>query len=248
MTIIHVVEQHHQLLDIWRSQNARSLRLSHLDFHCDMRGLLVNRGRQRAYPTRHLKDVDEGNFIAHSILEGRVEAIRWAHYVPGGRQYDVGTVMYTSDVTSQLRRAWLALTRAQGLPLQYEVMDFSDWRGPAKSEFLNIDWDFLASLRYDRNSISTRMEDFFSRDFSVIPRQVCVCYSPKYSHDSPQDFEHFVQRLASLFCAEVINYPILAPRVKLTKSFSRKLYRSVLRQVKHWHYSLVLWLRQRNIY
>ncbi len=46
MNVIYVIERHDQLLQLWRSQNIKNLRVVHVDFHCDMRGLLVDRQAQ----------------------------------------------------------------------------------------------------------------------------------------------------------------------------------------------------------
>ncbi len=251
MSIIYVIEQHDQLLDIWRSQNAQALKVVHLDFHCDMRGLLVDRNAQKAYPIKFLDRVDEGNFLTHAIKEGRVQSIRWAHYLPGGRQYDVGTIMYTTDLTVQPLRWWLALTKKQGLPLHYEVMEFANWDGVREGEFLNIDWDCFACNDYDKDTIGERVEAFFQRQFSSIPEQICVCYSPRYSHASPSEFQAFIQRLANLFQAKIINYPApIRPYVKPwdEQPFLPKLYSKMRYQLRHLHYETILWLRQLNIY
>ncbi len=93
MSKIYVLESHDQLLDFWREKDASLLSVLHLDFHCDMRGLLINRKKERAYRIRDIKSgVDQGNFLTYAILEERVKSIRWVHDIPGGRCADVGTV------------------------------------------------------------------------------------------------------------------------------------------------------------
>ena len=85
--VIYLIERHDQLLDIWRAQNATNLRVAHLDFHCDMRGLLIDRTAGCAYDIGALRaGVDQGNFLAHAILQGRVQRVRWRHDVPGGQK------------------------------------------------------------------------------------------------------------------------------------------------------------------
>ena len=40
---LYVIDSHEQALDIWRKQQLTNAKLLHIDFHCDQRGLLVNR-------------------------------------------------------------------------------------------------------------------------------------------------------------------------------------------------------------
>ena len=95
-----VCEEHSQVYEIWRDRGQRGLRLSHVDFHCDMRGLLIDRPRARAYLIDGVEPrvavVDSGNFIAHAIMEGIVSSIRWVHDTHGGRRYDSPGVKYES--------------------------------------------------------------------------------------------------------------------------------------------------------
>lgn len=87
LNVLYVIEQHHQLLHLWRKQNIKGLRIAHLDFHCDMRGLLIHRRIQQAYNIGYKRQsTDEGNFLTYAILEGLVQDVRWIHRVPGGRQ------------------------------------------------------------------------------------------------------------------------------------------------------------------
>ena len=106
--MIYACEHHDQLLSLWRDQNRRGLRLAHVDFHDDLRGLLIHRRRRRAYAlgalARGEARVDSGNFLAHAVLEGRVERICWVHDVPGGRAWDLGIVRYESDLLAWPRR------------------------------------------------------------------------------------------------------------------------------------------------
>ena len=41
MSVIYTMERHHELLRLWREQEKTGLRIVHLDFHCDMRGMFV---------------------------------------------------------------------------------------------------------------------------------------------------------------------------------------------------------------
>ncbi len=85
MNVIYVIERHDQRLQLWRSQNINNLRVVHVDFHCDMRGLLVDHQAQQVYRIGDMgRGVDQGNFLTHAIIEGRVQSIRWIHRIPGG--------------------------------------------------------------------------------------------------------------------------------------------------------------------
>ena len=87
--MLYVAEHHDEVLALWRRQDLRGIRLCHVDFHDDLRGLVVDRKRKRAYPigtlARGRAPVDPGNFLAHAVLDGRIERIVWVHDVPGGR-------------------------------------------------------------------------------------------------------------------------------------------------------------------
>jgi hypothetical protein len=244
-----VAEEHDQILHLWRAQNASSLRILHLDFHCDMRGLLIDRKTQRAYRIWDLNQgVGQGNFLAHAILEGRVSSIRWVHGEPGGRRYDVGTVKYESDLTALPHRWLLALRGKRGVPIHYEVMLHTDWRGLVKGEHLDIDWDFFACTAYPADTIQGCVKAFLGREFRIVPEQVTVCYSPDFSHPSRALFQSFVGDLAQIFEAEVVELQP-SPDTSATRPFYKKYVPSALFQLARCaYYSTNLGLRKRGIY
>jgi hypothetical protein len=248
MCTIYVVEQHDQVLDLWRAQQALALRVLHLDFHCDMRGLLIDRPAQRAY---HIRDINpavgQGNFLTHAVVEGRVKSIRWVHDEPGGRRYDVGTVKYESDLTALPYRWWLARGR-RGIPLQYEVVPYADWTGLVEGECLDIDWDFFASTEYPASTIQARVARFLDREFRVVPDQAYVCYSPDYAHPSRAQFQRFVGDLAQAFGAEIVGVPT-NPEKSAAQPHYRKYVPSVLfRLARRAYYGVSLALRRWGIY
>ena len=122
MTVIFVADAHHRLSWHWKDTGARALRLAHVDFHCDMRGLLIDRREQRAESREQRAEsrgqraegrghdrrgpgwVDQGNDLTHAVSEGMVESIDWVHDPHGGRRYDLGTVRYASDLRSRISR------------------------------------------------------------------------------------------------------------------------------------------------
>ncbi len=219
MTIkLYVIEEHDQLLHIWREQDVQNLRIVHFDFHCDMRGMLVDREKQHAYRIFDLlamleidDDLDIGNFLMHAVMEGRVSGVRWVHRTPGGRNYDVGTVKYTTDLTVQPTWFWQKLWRRQGVPLAYEVLAPEQWQGLAEGEFLDIDWDYFVGLDYPPEVIADAVEEFFALNFHHRPIGISVYFSPNFSHPDRSLFETFITRLAEKFGATVVRVP-LPPR------------------------------------
>lgn len=246
MTVIYVVEQHDQVLSLWQAQQASALRVLHLDFHCDLRGLLIDRSAQRAYRIwDRFQAVDEGNFLTHAIEEGRVRGIRWVHDEPGGRKYDLGTVKYESDLSVQPYRWLLTLRGTGGYPLAYEVLPYQNWLGINEGECLDIDWDFFACTAYPAETIQNRVNAFLAREFPVVPDHVYLCYSPNYSHPTRPQFQQFVKDLAQIFRAEVVQVPL-----SLTSSISKPAYKSSpwYRYVRQVYRTAQLGLRKRGVY
>ena len=243
---IYTVETHDQVLALWRQNKTKNARVLHIDFHCDMRGLMINRKTNMAFPIwdRYWR-LDEGNFLKHAILEGVVKGVRWIHDEPGGRLHDVKTVKYQTDLSSLLHRLANLCCGVKGIPIKYEVMSPKEWAGIEKGEILDIDWDFFASFDYPRASISERVESFLARRFDHVPEQTFVCYSPGYSHPTRQEYQEFVARLAARFNAEVVEIPSPATATAFNlKSILRPIYRP-LRQL---YDSTCLALRSRGIY
>ena len=249
MCVIYVVEEHDQVLNLWRAQQASALRVLHLDFHCDMRGLLLDRQAQRAYRIWDMNPVvGQGNFLTHAILEGRVSRIRWVHDEPGGRQCDVGTVKYESDLTAVPHRWLLALRGERGVPIHYEVVPYVDWAGLVEGEHLDIDWDFFACTAYPAGTIQGRVEGFLAREFRTVPDQISVCYSPDFSHPSRGRFQRFVGDLAQIFDAEVVELQPTADTPATRPSYKRYVPPPLFRLARWVYYSASLGLRKRGIY
>ncbi len=249
MTILYVIEQHDQLLHLWREQQAVELQVVHLDFHCDLRGLLINRRTQQAYQINDQPpELDEGNFLTHAIMEGRVQRLRWVHHLPGGRQYDVGTVKYETDLTGRWLGQLLTLKGRPAMPIHYEVIEFPAWPGLAEGEFLDIDWDFFASLEYPPDKIQPQVESFLGLEWAVTPEQISVCYSPDFSHPSRPEFEAFTRRLAQKFGATLVRRPLPSPSVETPVGYKKYIPRSFYLWLRRSYYQTNLWLRQRGIY
>ena len=244
---VYAIESHEQALYIWRDSKVRNAKLLHVDFHCDQRGLLVNRKKQRAYKiwTRY-QAVDEGNFLKQAVIEGIISGIRWVHDEPGGRKDDIKSVKYENDPSAMVHRVALALRQDPGIPIQYEVIPTADWSGIKPDEILDIDWDYFAAVEYPVESVQGRIDSFLSRKFETIPEQTIVCYSPEYSHPTSKQFESFVNELAIRFDAEVVTLPRPArnPNRSRLKSKLKRLYQPA----RKFYHSANLALRKRGIF
>ena len=253
MRKIYIAETHDQVYYLWRAQAASGRHILHVDFHCDLCGLLIDRPAQRAYPLPEGRrtGVDEGNFLKHAVLEGQVQSIRWVHDVPGGRADDETTVKYESDQTAQPHR-WLLKRRGEtGLPLRYEELVYADWTGLQPGEDLDIDWDFFAAFQYDYSVpiIQEKVRAFFDRDFRAVPEQITVCYSPHHSHDSRDQFELFIEQLATRFTAETITLPRKESTPRPKTFYERRIRSSAaFKTARSCYDGLKLRLRKHGIY
>jgi hypothetical protein len=249
MSIIYTAETHEQILGVWQSQNLSSLKILHLDFHCDMRGLYVDRESQQAYRIWDFNNmVGQGNYITHAILERRIQSIRWVHDEIGGRKYDVGTVKYETDLTAIPIRMMLALSQKSGIPIHYEEVVYPDWTGLLPNEHLDIDWDFFASKMYKADTIEERVEDFLAREFQYTPTIIYVCYSPDFSHPSRDQFHRFISDLAMMFEAEVYELPMYPQNSETIPVYKKYLPDTLFRLARHLYYNIGLGLRKRGIY
>lgn len=216
MTKIFVIDQHDQLLDIWRELNMRGIQLDHLDFHCDMRGLYVDRGACRAaWVGKEPYGVDEGNFISHAVMENRVDDVVWAHSDPGGRIYDTSGVIFENDVSYLIPWKRVRKDTFRG-SFGCKVLDLSDWLGPNSKRWLDIDWDVFASIEIPRDSLEQRASlflDSIKGKPKDAPQFISICYSPEYSHPTRGLFDQFVADIAELYDAKVDSRPCLVDRV-----------------------------------
>jgi hypothetical protein len=206
MTILYQVEDHGAILEVLRRNGSSDLRLLHLDEHCDMRGLIIDRSLGRAATTRDAPlragIVYGGNFLTWAVIEGLVGSVRWIYGQHGGRAEDVETLKYTTDLTALPYR--IGLLRTNWRPFHLRELRYEQWRGLEDGEHLDIDWDFFATIRAPREEIASRVEEFFSRPMAERPPAIYAAYSPRYSHPSRELFETFCQELASRCDAHVV--------------------------------------------
>ncbi len=215
---VFVAAQHDRLLDLWRERNARGVRLAHVDFHDDLRGLLIDVDAGSAYPVdalaRAAAPVDDGNFLAHAVLEGRLSSVRWIHDLPGGRAWDVGIVRYRSDLFALRHRLVQAALGRPTYPLAFEELTLGVFHGLQPGEHLSVDWDCFASLHQDAGGIGARVSSFLDRLGDSVPPETFLAYSPGYCHPSLAAFGDFVRSLADRFSQPVewIDQGLLAGR------------------------------------
>jgi hypothetical protein len=216
MAEILVCEEHSQVYDSWQERGQRNLAISHVDFHCDMSGLLLHRRRGEArFIDGTVPGVDKphsGNFLAHAVLEGIVTSIRWVHHRRGGRKYDTGTVKHEYDLSAVVSRCRARRADLPVVPVQFDEMTFDRWDGVREGELLNIDWDGLASIEYPESLIDRLTADFLARDLGAVPATTYVAYSPGYSHPDRDRFEAFLSALAEKLGATVERMPDPPPR------------------------------------
>jgi hypothetical protein len=201
--LIYACEHHDQVLSLWRERDLRDIALAHVDFHDDMRGLLVDRRRHVAYAIGKLArgeaPPDAGNFLAHAITDGRVDRVRWIHDVPGGRAWDMGIVRFERDLFALPQRVRHAFSGGTEHALRFEELLLDRWQGVHAGERLSVDWDCFASILLDTGGIARRVELFLSRLGDEVPLETYVVYSPEYSHPSLAGFRGLLSELARRF-------------------------------------------------
>lgn len=205
MNKIYIFEYHSQLLDLWRRESLKGLSILHLDAHCDLRGLLIDRQRNAAYKICIGSRIDDGNFLTFALLEGRLRAIRWVHDQWGGRENDTFTVRYETDALAIPYKLLHRLLKVKGFQVEYEVIKYEEWQGLNEGEHLDIDWDFFASYRKPKTILRTQIEKFLDQKLNRIPTYTYLCYSPSTSYSSREEFIDFTSVLAKKFNAELIN-------------------------------------------
>lgn len=207
MTDLFVAEEHSQLYDLWVERGGRQLSVCHIDFHCDMRGLLIDRRRGKArYVWQRdpwMNRLDSGSFLAHAVMQGIVSDLRWVHDDFGGRQYDdLYCVKYETDLSALPFRL---PGRPGWVPLAFTEQTFADWGGPRPGEHLCIDWDGVASIHYDEVHSRRLMAAILDR--TIQPESIFVARSPGYCHPDPTLFDAFVAGLEKKFKTEAVRLP-----------------------------------------
>lgn len=211
MTDLVIAEEHSQLYDLWLERGSRNLAVCHIDFHCDLRGLLIDRKRGQArfvgkhVPYIHL--LDSGSYLSHAVINGIVTKLRWVHDDFGGRKFDyLHCVKYENDLSAMPFRL---LPRQRYVPLTFAEQTFADWGGIHKGEHLDIDWDGIAFADYDEKKIRRLMAEILERDFD--PESIFVARSPGYCHPDRNLFDEFIAGLENKFNVKAVRLPVLQP-------------------------------------
>ncbi len=210
MPEIILADHHDQVFSVWRKRNVRGLKVAHVDFHCDMRGLMIDRPAGQAFFTSHRETtfVDRGNFLAHAIMNGMVRELKWIHAEKSGRAYDAGPVVnYESDLKSPLYRIRHALSGRSKVDLNYSECLLRDWGGLEKGEQLDLDWDCFASVEFAKDKRELLVAEFLERDFNVVPETTFLIYSPGYSDPDRSLYEKFAVSLSKKFKADIHRLP-----------------------------------------
>lgn len=214
-----IAEEHSQLYDLWLERGSRNLAVCHIDFHCDLRGLLVDRRRGEAcfvgqhVPYIHL--LDSGSYLSHAVMNGIVTKLRWVHDDFGGRKYDyLHCVKYETDLSALPYRI---LPRQRYVPLTFVEQTFSDWGGSQPGEHLDIDWDGIAFADYDEKQIRRLMAEILERDLD--PESIFVARSPGYCHPDQNLFEEFIAGLEKKFNVLAVRLPACQPSSQHLSTF-----------------------------
>lgn len=207
MTEIFVAEEHSQLYDLWARRGDSNLSICHVDFHCDMRGLLIDRRSGMAryvwQSDPSMNRLDSGSFLAHAVMEGIVTRLRWVHDDFGGRKYDdLYCVKYETDLSALPFRL---RGKQRWVPLTFSEQTFADWGGPRQGEHLCIDWDGIAFIDYDETRIRHLMAEILGRDYQ--PKSVFVARSPEYCHPDRGLFDGFIAKLERKFKTIAVRLP-----------------------------------------
>lgn len=211
MPEIIIADNHEQVYPVWEKRGLRNASVTHVDFHCDMRGIMIDRKQGNAFFTSHRETtfIDRGNFLAHAIMNGMIKELKWVHGPKGGRAFDVGPVVsYETDFLAPLYRYNHKRSKRPEVSFEFEEKLLADWQGIECGEILDLDWDAFASVEYDETHREELIEAFFARDFSNVPELTTLIYSPGYSDPDRKLFDDFALRLADTFKAEIIRLPV----------------------------------------
>lgn len=230
MTELIVAEEHSQLYDLWLERGYRDLTVCHVDFHCDMRGLLIDRRHGRAcFVEQHIPYVhrlDSGSYLSHAIMNGIVTDLRWVHDAFSGRKYDyLHCVKYETDLSALPYRL---RSKNRFVPVTYSEQTFDDWGGPKPGEHLDIDWDGIAPMDCDEKKSRRLMKEILDREYN--PESIFVARSPGYCNPDRLLFEEFIEGLESKFNVHAIRIPPVET-VEPARSIFWDLYRRVDRSI-----------------
>ena len=204
--VVYTCDDHSSVYYHLIGAGARGLSVTHLDAHCDLKGTLIDIDAKRAWLRRPELEVSASTYLSHLVAEGIVGDVEWVHDEIGGRENDLGTVLYTSDLR---RLAYRAVRRPEGagVPLRYRESQYAAWQQRESDRVLDIDWDFFADWRKDASRIEREIEQLLSGKIVIPPRLTYVAYSAHYSRPGIDEYRRFVDRLAAHLSARVEAIP-----------------------------------------
>ena len=204
--VVHTCDEHSSVYYHLAADGARGLALTHLDAHCDLRGTLIDLETGIAWLRRTPLPISGSTYLSHLVAERVVGDVDWVHDEVGGRDNDLFTVLYTSDLD---RFAYRLVRRpaGPGVVLTYREAGYAAWRHRDPDRILDIDWDFFADWRKPEARTSREIAELLDHKLEVAPRRVYVAYSPHYSRPDRAAYNDFVGRLARRLSARVAPIP-----------------------------------------
>lgn len=225
MTELIVAQEHSQLYDLWVQNGEKDLSICHVDFHDDLRGLLIDRKQGTAqFVSKHIPYIymrDPGSFLSHAVMEGIVKKIRWVHDEYGGRGYDSTVVKYENDLTALPYRFF----PDRQVKIEFSEHTFKNWGGVQDGEHLDIDWDGIAYRDYELAHIQTLMTEILDRSYPIDMPRVYLVLSPGYCHPDLSLFNKFIQLLEKKFNTTAIHLPDYQPVPELSSFWT--LYKKI---------------------
>jgi hypothetical protein len=229
--VIYTCDEHSSVYHHWAAAGATGLAVTHLDAHCDLRGTLIDRATGRAWMRRPPPPVSASTYLSPAVAEGIATDLEWVHDEVGGRENDLGTVLYTSDLD---RLAYRLVRRppGPGVPIAYRESDYAAWRHDDDERVLDIDWDFFADWRKSAAREARELDELLDEKLAAAPRRVYVAYSSQYSRPPRAAYERFVERLRQRIAARVEAIPEAPiPRAgRLARALSPPLRRALRSQ------------------
>ena len=204
--VIYTCDEHSSVYFHLAAAGATGLALAHLDAHCDLRGTLIDRETGRAWLIQPPPPVSASTYLSHAVAERIAIDVEWVHDEVGGRENDLGTVLYTSDL-DRLAHRFVRRPAGPGVVIAYRESGYSGWRHRDAGHVLDIDWDFFADWRKSAVREAREIDELLDEKIAVAPRRVYVAYSSQYSRPPRAAYERFVERLAQRIGARVEAIP-----------------------------------------
>lgn len=198
MANLILASDHSTLLHHWRHEGKRQRKLLHLDGHCDLRGAVFDAQGQLTSTIKKVTSLDQGNFLLHAGLEGLVSSIRWVHDDLGGREMDIGTVLFEEDLNRSYRNFLKPLRRpVENASLHFEIIHYDHWKGFDPDEELDLDWDFFAAPGRTPEQLDQLTESFLNTYKNSLPQIIYLVASPEFSTPWSEDrYWKFSQKLS----------------------------------------------------